>query len=215
MGAGFWGNVWTGIKNVGAAVGDFLGDVTGFTDGKLGYQGDTKKVAKKAETNTKEVAKKAETATGAPVDTPKYKSEERAERTIDAELAKSEAGNVANNKAGLAMKNAKGAANSAGLGKFAAAQLMSDAAIQAGAEGYDNTVANEKSLATSDRAAANARAGAEENRNFTAAQNAVGMEHQSAMGAANREHQSAMNDVNNKNSLLLSGANAIADLFTE
>lgn len=192
MGAGFWGNVWTGITNAGGAIGSFLGDVTGITDGKLGYQGDTK-----------EVAKKATTATGDSVDTSKYKSEERDERAIDAELAKSEAGNVANNKAGQAMKDAIGAANSAGLGKFATAQLMSDAAIKAGTEGYDNAVANEKSLAASDRAAANARAGAEENRNFTAAQNAVGM-----------EHEGAMNDVNNKNNLLLSGVNAIADLFT-
>lgn len=193
MGSGFWGNVWTGITNAGAAVGSFLGDITGITDGKLGYQGDTEKVAEEAKT-----------ATGAPVDTPKYKSEERDERAIDAELAKSEAGNVANNKAGQAMKAAKGAANSAGLGKFAAAQLMSDAAIQAGTEGYDNAVANEKSLAASDRAAANAMAGAEENRNFTGAQNALSM-----------KHEGAMNDVNNKNNLLLGGINAIADLFKE
>jgi len=193
MGSGFWGNVWTGITNAGGAIGSFLGDVTGITDGKLGYQGDTK-----------EVAEKAATATGDSVDTSKYKSEERAERAIDAELAKSEAGNVANRKAGQAMKDAKGAANSAGLGKFAAAQLMSDAAIRAGTEGYDNAVANEKSLAASDRAAANASAAAQENRNFTAAQNAVGM-----------AHAGAMNDVNNKNNLLLGSMNAIANLFTE
>lgn len=193
MGSGFWKNVGNGIKSFGTSIGSYLGDVTGITDGKLGYQD-----------KTDEAAKNAATATGAPVDTKAYKQDERNERAIDAELAKEEAGSVANNKANQAIKSAKNAANSAGLGKFASAQMMADAAVKGGTEGYDEAVYNEKSLAANDRAAANSRAGSEENKNFQAAQT-----------AAQIAAQNAQNEVNNRNNLLTSTFSAIGNVISD
>lgn len=193
MGSGFWKNVGKGIKSFGSSIGSYLGDVTGITDGKLGYQG-----------NTDKIADDAATATGAPVDTKAYKQDERNERAIDAELAKEEAGSVANNKANQAIKSAKNAAASAGLGKFASAQMMADAAVKGGTEGYDNSVYNEKSLAANDRAAANSRAGDEENRNFTAAQT-----------AAQIAAQNAQNEVDNRNKLLTSTIGTVGTAISD